>query len=247
MFHNENLAGKRCSSPSSCCLQGIRFPCTESLPSLVQPPLSRLRGPAEPFRGLPRQASASGAATPPLPTLPSHLQHLRTWKSNFLRHPHRIPRLGRSGSFPANPPRLAFGAQNHIFFKIKFLNSWWKSRGPICTTKNTLLADCACGCTDPPLSASSAFLHDAATPCEGGTPIHVRALRHYMSQRPETFWSRPIASCIACDLLQLSSPSSAPVSQWQWMLLVLNSAPVVASGCKRWGQQRKTLLQCWSR
>ena len=35
MFHNENLAGKRRSSPSSCCLQGIRFPGAESLPRLV--------------------------------------------------------------------------------------------------------------------------------------------------------------------------------------------------------------------
>ena len=49
MFHNENLAGKRRSSPSSCCLQGIRFPCAESLPRLVQLPLSPLRGQAEPF------------------------------------------------------------------------------------------------------------------------------------------------------------------------------------------------------
>ena len=49
MFHNENLAGKRRSSPSSCCLQGIRFPGAESLPRLVQLPLSPLRGQAEPF------------------------------------------------------------------------------------------------------------------------------------------------------------------------------------------------------
>ena len=54
MFRNENLAGKRRSSPSSesCCLQGIRFPCAESLPRLVQPPLSPLPGQAEPFHAV---------------------------------------------------------------------------------------------------------------------------------------------------------------------------------------------------
>ena len=52
MFHNENLAGKRRSSPSSCCLQGIRFPCAESLPRLVQPPLTPLPGRAEPFHAV---------------------------------------------------------------------------------------------------------------------------------------------------------------------------------------------------
>ena len=52
MFHNENLAGKRHFSPSSCCLQGIRFPCAESLPRLVQPPLSPLPGQAEPFHAV---------------------------------------------------------------------------------------------------------------------------------------------------------------------------------------------------
>ena len=52
MFNNENLAGKRCSSPSSCCLQGIRFPCAESLPRLVQPPLTPLPGRAEPFHAV---------------------------------------------------------------------------------------------------------------------------------------------------------------------------------------------------
>ena len=31
MFNNENLAGKPRSSPSLCCLQGIRFPYAESL------------------------------------------------------------------------------------------------------------------------------------------------------------------------------------------------------------------------
>ena len=44
-----NLAGKRRSSPSSCCLQGIRFLCAESLPKLVQLPRSPLLGQAEPF------------------------------------------------------------------------------------------------------------------------------------------------------------------------------------------------------
>ena len=44
-----NLAGKRRSSPSLCCLQGIRFPCAESLPRLVQPPLSPQQGQAGPF------------------------------------------------------------------------------------------------------------------------------------------------------------------------------------------------------
>ena len=54
MFHNENLAGKQwwCSSPSLCCLQGIRFPCVESLSKLVQPPLSPLSGQAEPFHAV---------------------------------------------------------------------------------------------------------------------------------------------------------------------------------------------------
>ena len=52
VFHNESLAGKRRSSPSSCCLQGIRFPCAESLPRLVQPPLSPLPGQAEPFHAV---------------------------------------------------------------------------------------------------------------------------------------------------------------------------------------------------
>ena len=52
MFHNENLAGKRRTSPSSCCLKGIRFPSAESLPRLVQPPVSPLPGQAEPFHAV---------------------------------------------------------------------------------------------------------------------------------------------------------------------------------------------------
>ena len=44
-----NLAGKRRSAPALCCLQGIRFPCAESLPRFVQPPHSSLRYQAEPF------------------------------------------------------------------------------------------------------------------------------------------------------------------------------------------------------
>ena len=52
MFNNENLAGQRRSSPSSCCLQGIRFPCAESLPRLVQPPLTPLPGRAKCFHAV---------------------------------------------------------------------------------------------------------------------------------------------------------------------------------------------------
>ena len=117
MFHNEILAGKRCSSPSSCCLQEIRFPwaqngisrvgprtriwhcchvvCAESLQRLVQQPLSPLPGQAN-------LVHAGGAATSPFltVTLPPHLPNPRTWKSNFLRHPRGIPTRGRLGSFP---------------------------------------------------------------------------------------------------------------------------------------------------
>ena len=65
-----------------------------------------------------------------------------------------------------------------------------------------------------------------------------------MSPRPQTFVvtfrSRPIAPCVACDPLQLSVPSSAPVvaSGSVWKLSVPSSAPVVASGCNRWGEER---------
>ena len=64
--------------------KGIRFPCAENLPRLVQPPLNPLPGQAEP-------CSTSGAATPPFPTSPPHLPNPWTWKSNFLRHPSGIP------------------------------------------------------------------------------------------------------------------------------------------------------------
>ena len=43
------LAGKWCSSPSSCCLQGIGLSCVESLLRLVQLTLSPLWGQPEPF------------------------------------------------------------------------------------------------------------------------------------------------------------------------------------------------------
>ena len=74
-------------------------------------------------------ASARGAATPPLPTSPPHLPNPRTWKSNFLRHPRGIPTRGRSGSLPANPPRLDFRAQNFIFssFQSQFLKLMMES------------------------------------------------------------------------------------------------------------------------
>ena len=98
-----NLAGKQCSSPSLCCMQGILFPCAESLPRLVQQPLSPLQGQPEPFRSYPqckRQRSSD------------------SFTSNFA-HPFSRTQGSRiscvtwtSGGFPANPLRLAFRTLN---------------------------------------------------------------------------------------------------------------------------------------
>ena len=60
-----------------------------------------------------------------------------------------------------------------------------------------------------------------AAPGVGSTLIRACALRYYMSLHPQTFWSRPIAPCVASDPQKLS---------------VQNSAPVVASVCKRCGR-----------
>ena len=50
----------------------------------------------------------------------------------FPASPRGIPSRGRSGSFPANPHRLAFRAPNFIFSKANFSNSRWsQSRRPI--------------------------------------------------------------------------------------------------------------------
>ena len=63
MFHNENLVGKRCSSPLSCCLQGIRFPGAESLPRLVQPPLSLYEVKPNPSPPCKRQQSSNSSTS----------------------------------------------------------------------------------------------------------------------------------------------------------------------------------------
>ena len=123
MFHNDNLAGKQRSSPESCCLQGIRFSGLKAFRDSCNRNLVLYEVKLNP----PPPVSASGASTPPLPTSPQHLPNQRTWKSNSLRHPRGIPTQGRLESIPANPPRLAFRAQNFIFPEANFSNSCWES------------------------------------------------------------------------------------------------------------------------
>ena len=150
MFHIENLAGKRRSSPSSCCTAA----CKEFF-SLVQ---KAFRSTTLSRRTLPRLASASGAAIPPLPTSPPHLPNPRTWKSNFLRHPRGIPTRDRSEPFhsrsePIGPSRSE-PIKTHVWLTV-----------PAAALIPIFLP--------PPLSF--------VAPGVGSTPIRARALRHHMS------------------------------------------------------------------
>ena len=123
-----------------------------------------------------------------------------------------------------NPPQLAFRAQNFNFSKANFethvgVSLEGPSRSEPINTHFWL--------TVPAAALIPIFLPPApsfAAPGVGGTLIRARTLRHHMSQRSQTFRFRPIAPCVACDRytrLQLS---------------VQSSAPVVASGCTRWGR-----------
>ena len=173
MFHNENRAGKRRSSvsPSMCCLQGIRFPCAESLLRLVQPPLSPLPSQAEQFQSLAEQWPLHFWLRLLISWTRGHRSRISSWISG-------IPTRGRSGSFP--------------------IDIWTNRPIEIWTNKSTRLVDCASCCADPHLFTSSSF----SAPGVGGTLIRAYTL----SQRPQTFCSCPIASCVARDPLRPASP-----------------------------------------
>ena len=168
--------------------------CAESLPRLMQLPLSPLPCQAEPFHTV--QAPAE-----------QRLLHFR------LRLPISLTWGHGSRISCITPVESQHEAVQEASIKI-----WTNRPIEIWTNKNTLLL------TMPVATLIPIFLPlvpSFAAPGVGSTLIRACALRHYMSPRPQTFWSRPIAPCVARDPQKLS---------------VQSSAPVAASVCKRWGR-----------
>ena len=189
--------------------QGIRFPCAESLPRLVQPPLSPLPCQAEPFHAV--QAPAE-----------QRLLHfrLRLPISRTRGHGSRISCVTPVGSqHEAAFQRILLdwplGLKTSFFPKPNFETHVGVSLEGSSRSEPIKIHVWS---TVPAAALIPLFLPPApsfAAPGVGGTLIRASALRHF-GLAP----SHP-GPCIACDPLQLSVPSSAPV---------------VASGCTRLGR-----------
>ena len=169
-------------------------------------------------RNLSHSASASGAATPPLLTLPSPFLNQRT-----RGHGNQISCVTSVGSqdeavreaFPwilfdwsLGPFSLGLGHETvtSFFPKPIFQNSCWsQSRGPIeiWNIKNTLLVAFVRVCADPPLSTSCVF-HRCAW---SGRHWHTD-----MIQRPETSYE-PAPSDIPVSPHRAQTSPSRPKDQ----------------------------------
>ena len=149
-----NLAGNRRSSPSSCCLQVIRFPCAENLSRLVQPLLSPLSCQAEPSTPCKRQRSSDSSTS----DFASPSPEPEGMEVKFPVSPPWDPSTRPLGKLSHESSSIGLEGTRPYFLKPIFQshdgNLEGPSRSELFKKKKKLLVDCASGCADPALLAS---------------------------------------------------------------------------------------------